>query len=369
MSYSGGGGGSGSGGGSGKQEYPSLGTPPSGSIRFNTDRSKLEIYNGETWWDIDATSPEEQTGGTRGVIMGGLADGEPAGHNVMQFITVSSTGDSADFGDLTRKKYASYGGISSRTRGIMPGGYFYNQPSGPGTYIDDMDGITISILGNAFDFGNLSQGNRAEPGSASNETRGIIFGGSAGPSPVVRTNNITYVTIASSSNSIDFGDMIGGLYQNPTGTASPTRLVMGTGEGSPANFSTLEYITISTLGNASNFGDATIAASYRTACGNAVRGLIAGGYSPNSDNIIELITIATQGDAVDFGDLTNVRGGTTSMASPVRGVFAGGRTPTEVNTIDYVQIPSAGNAIDFGDLLSTVSNACSVSNGHGGLAG
>ena len=48
-------------------------------------------------------------------------------------------------------------------------------------------------------------------------------------------------------------------------------------------------------------------------------------------------------------------------------VFSGGRTPTEVNTIDYVQIPSAGNAIDFGDLLSTVSNAASVSNGHGGL--
>jgi len=348
-------------------EYPSLGTPPAGSIRFNTDSSKMEIYNGEQWWNIDSTSPEEQTGGTRGVIMGGLSPSHPNGDETMQFITISSTGNSTDFGDLTREKYASYGGIASRTRGIMPGGYYY--PGSSGTYTDEMDAITISIQSNAFDFGNLSQGNRAEPGSASNETRGIIFGGSAGPSPVVRTNNITYVTIASSSNSIDFGDMIGGLYQNPTGTASPTRLVMGTGEGSPANFSTLEYITISTLGNASNFGDATIAASYRTACGNAVRGLIAGGYSPNSDNIIELITIATQGDAVDFGDLTNVRGGTTSMASPVRGVFAGGRTPTEVNTIDYVQIASAGNAIDFGNLLSTVSNACSVSNGHGGLAG
>ena len=39
-------------------EYPSLDTAPAGSIRFNTDSNKLEIYNGEQWWNIDATSPE-----------------------------------------------------------------------------------------------------------------------------------------------------------------------------------------------------------------------------------------------------------------------------------------------------------------------
>ena len=52
-------------------EYPSLETATSGSIRFNTDSSKLEIYNGNQWWVIDATSAEEQTGSTRGMHMGG----------------------------------------------------------------------------------------------------------------------------------------------------------------------------------------------------------------------------------------------------------------------------------------------------------
>ena len=47
-------------------EHPSIGTPPAGSIRFNTDSSKLELYNGDKWWNIDSTSPYEQTGGTRG---------------------------------------------------------------------------------------------------------------------------------------------------------------------------------------------------------------------------------------------------------------------------------------------------------------
>ena len=347
-------------------EYPSLDTAKAGAIRFNTDSSQMEIYDGNQWTGIQATSPELQTGGTRGVIMGGLSPSHPNGDNVMQFITISSTGNSADFADLTREKYASYGGIASRTRGIMPGGYYY--PGSSGTYTDEMDAITISIQSNAFDFGDLVQGNRAEPGSAANETRGIIFGGRSGPSPLVYTNTITYVQIATLGGGIDFGDMLAG-YQNPTGTASQTRLVMGTGEASPGSnaYNTLEYVTISTLGNSADFGDATITASYRNAAGNAVRGIIAGGYSPNSDNTIEFITIATLGNAKDFGDLLNPVGGMTNMASSTRVVFAGGRTPSEINNMDFVQIPSTGNAIDFGDLLSTVSNAASVSNGHGGL--
>ena len=43
-------------------ENPSLETATSGSIRFNTDSSKLEIYNGNQWWEIEATSPEFHTG-------------------------------------------------------------------------------------------------------------------------------------------------------------------------------------------------------------------------------------------------------------------------------------------------------------------
>ena len=80
-------------------ELPSLETASSGSIRFNTDSSKLEIYNGEAWWEIDATSPELQTGGTRGLWAGGE---EPGGKtNRIQFVNVDTTGNTSDFGDLT----------------------------------------------------------------------------------------------------------------------------------------------------------------------------------------------------------------------------------------------------------------------------
>ena len=65
-----------------------------GSIRFNTDSSKLEIYNGEAWFEIDSTSPEEQTGGTRGLVGSDYASPSPNDHmelgNHAEFLGVMS---------------------------------------------------------------------------------------------------------------------------------------------------------------------------------------------------------------------------------------------------------------------------------------
>ena len=52
-------------------EYPSLDTAKAGAIRFNTDSSQMEIYDGNQWTGILATSPELQTGGTRGIDSAG----------------------------------------------------------------------------------------------------------------------------------------------------------------------------------------------------------------------------------------------------------------------------------------------------------
>ena len=44
-----------------------------GATRFNSDSSQLEIYDGNQWTGILSTSPELQTGGTRGVCFKGNA--------------------------------------------------------------------------------------------------------------------------------------------------------------------------------------------------------------------------------------------------------------------------------------------------------
>ena len=52
-------------------EKPSLDTAKAGAMRFNTDSSQMEIYDGNQWTGILATSPELQTGGTRGIFGSG----------------------------------------------------------------------------------------------------------------------------------------------------------------------------------------------------------------------------------------------------------------------------------------------------------
>ena len=60
------------------------------------------------------------------------------------------------------------------------------------------------------------------------------------------------------------------------GTSNQTRAVFG-GGSSPARLNTLEYLTIATTGNASDFGDMTIARSdWDGACSDSHGGL--GGY-------------------------------------------------------------------------------------------
>ena len=97
-------------------EYPSLDKPKAGAFRFNTDSSQLEIYDGNQWTGVLATSPELQTGGTRGVYSAGY--GMPSGEvNSIEYINVNTTGNAQDFGDLTLARNMS-SAVSSRTRWV-----------------------------------------------------------------------------------------------------------------------------------------------------------------------------------------------------------------------------------------------------------
>jgi hypothetical protein len=71
----------------------------------------------------------------------------------------------------------------------------------------------------------------------------------------------------------------------------------------------MEYITISSTGNSIQFGDLTLAReSAANAVSNSVRGVFGSGYStPLYTNIIDYVTIASTGNAQDFGDMSNTK--------------------------------------------------------------
>ena len=179
--------------------------PQKGAIRFNTDSKHLEYYKGETigWSEVEAS--HNQLGGGTGSNIG-------KGH-----------------------------------RGLYGSGQ--KAPSA-GTYATEIDFLTISTLGNAQDFGDMTESIGTNSAQCASTTRGIIWGG------------------------------------YPAGT-------------------NIDYITIASKGNATSFGTSTIDLNYRNCTSDCVRGVSGGGQDgPGDRNTIEYITIATQGDAVDFGDLT-----------------------------------------------------------------
>ena len=94
------------------------------------------------------------------------------------------------------------------------------------------------------------------------------------------------------------------------------------------------------------------------------RGVFGGGYippSPIQKNTIDYITISTPGNATDFGDLTQTRGYLGATSDGSRGVFGGGRYPFYANTIDYIPISTPGNATDFGDLTEARNGLAATS--------
>ena len=106
------------------------------------------------------------------------------------------------------------------------------------------------------------------------------------------------------------------------------RGVFGTGYNNN-NTSNIDYVTIDTLGNATDFGDMSVARRAYGATSNKTRGLFFGGYSSSVSNIIDYITVATPSNATDFGDIAQdgtTTHGCTSVGNNTRGFIAGGET-------------------------------------------
>ena len=333
---------------------------PQGAIRLNTDSQKLEFYAQDQWWRM-ATDVPTLDGGARGIFAGGYTGGPATGYNIIEYVTISSIGNAIDFGDLQQAKLALAGTASSRTRGLFFGGYI----AGGGGNVDQIDYITISSTGNAADFGNLIGADRYA-NAGSNETRAVKMGGYSSGSPF--TNIMEYVTMASTGNTVDFGDLLTSSGTTLNTCTSPTISALG-GFTGPSN--TIEYITIHTLGNAQDFGDLTNATNQN--CGSNVSSSTRGVFfpgNPSSLTSIDYITMASKGNAVEYGDTDGMANGPGRMtcASTTRALAAGGGShPSYHNQIGYIQIATGGTAVDHSGLTQQRAYGCGLSNAHGGL--
>ena len=299
------------------------------------------------------TARTEERGRGRGLVAGGSS---PTNNNRIEFFTIQSQGNSAEFGDLAVA--GQNAGASSSTRALFGMG---GQAS-PGGKQNVIQFVEIATQGNAVDFGDRTI-TKNGPGGLSNQTRAVFAGGGA---PVPQSDVMDFCTIASIGNATDFGNMTSGN-KNPACTASSTRGIIVHG-GDPLT-NVIDFITIATAGNAQDFGDATVSAEGLVASSSPTRGIIGGGLvSPAQINNIMFITIATTGDATDFGDLTQARQEAGGISNSIRACFASGGVPSAYNTIDFVTIATRGDALDFGDTATSFGYRGGASDSHGGLS-
>jgi len=188
-----------------------------------------------------------------------------------------------------------------------------------------------------------------------------LYMGGATPSTI---NTIDYFTISTLGDAQDFGDLVE-VKQNGGGATSRVfGLLAGGWNGAAANM--IQKITFASTGNSVDTSVDTTAS--KNACGglsDGIRGLIAGGTTPAVNAVVDGIDIASSGINFDWGDLTVAKYYIQGCSSSTRGIFAGGVLASpypNTNAIDYVTIATAGSAADFGDLTGARGRGASLSN-------
>ena len=133
-----------------------------GAIRFNTDSSQMEMWDGYQWTGILSTSSELETGADTGIIGAVGADGSYV--NRVEKVNMSTTGNAIDYADLNYNT-AQNGVHGSRTHAVFAGG---SSPVSPYPRTNVIQKIEILTTGDALDFGDLT--------FAANHTAGLSNG-------------------------------------------------------------------------------------------------------------------------------------------------------------------------------------------------
>ena len=330
-----------------------------------TDFGTLQTYGGTYMAYQGSASPHNpavQPLDSLPSAIGLMASGN--GDSFIESVDITTLGNGVAFGDLSYvHSNGSFGGASSATRMCVAGG-------NSGGADNSIDLTTFATRGKGVDFGDLTVARQTVGNS--NSTRGLFAGGQ--PSSGY-TDVIDYITIASASNATDFGDLVEAL-MIPGVSGSPTRMLFSggrkaSGSGTGGYSNQIGYVTISSTGNTTDFGDLLETNGFGIATSSSTRSVHCGGYTGAAGlNRMQYMTIASTGDSTDFGDLLSQWSQGTCFSNSTRGVVGQGynwETGANQNVIQYFTIASTGDSIDFGDAINS-TNPTGQSNGHGGIA-
>ena len=327
-----------------------------GSEWHNTTSGQIFIcndntVNDNTWLGQKGTNVAR----TRGLFM--MGQYTASGNTVtIDVFTIDTPGNATDYGDMPSPALYACAGSDNGTlgRAVVFGG-------SDGTYMDTIHYTSIESTGTGAAFGTFSTGVYA-PAACSNATndRAVKCGGVS--QSWTMQNSIQYITVSTIGDATDLSDLsVSNFGMSGTSSGTNERGLIATGSGRTS----LDYFTINSTSNASDFGDIYNAA-YVGAFSNGTsdRACFAGG---GSNDEIEYVTMSSTGNGTDFGDLTAGADWTTATSSGSvgdRGLISLGQSGgSRVNTVEYVTISTPGNSTDFGDCTDVRAACAGASNG------
>ena len=238
---------------------------------------------------------------TRGINhRGGSSD------NTLEYVTIASEGNPIDFGDLTQARYLGARGNSS-TRGVFLSG------NGPGGYKNNIDYVEMGTLGNALDFGDMNTAVFLNNNSVNSTVRVYSLGGYNN----ANISKIEYVTISSKGDALEFDDLDRPNSTFP-GFANNVRGVYGGGNLRPTTSAQIYMFNTASQGKMIYFGELTQRRKEFAGSCSQTRGVFAGGQldpsGPTTVNVMDYVTIMSAGNATDFGDLSKTPRNFTSLS-------------------------------------------------------
>ena len=247
------------------------------------------------------------------------------------------------------------GDTASRPQSCPPGSLRFNTDS---AHLEYYRGDTIGWVEVEATNDELGGGTGSNTGLG---TRAIFFSGYITGSDF--TNTIDFVTISTLGNAQDFGDSIAtGFHQAGASSRIRGYMIGGQTPGASNGVANIDTITISSTGNATDYGDLTQATKFTRAVSNSTRAVANLGSigGTGQQNVLEYFNMDSTGSAVDYGDLTNLHYTGATTQSSTRGFFQGGQnspsSPYYSNVISAITTASLGTYEDWGDLLAQKSN-------------
>ena len=336
--------------------YTSSGTEPSspknGHLWWDSSKEKVMLYiNGEfKQVTLNGVYTSASNYGDRGFSFGDDGTVQP---ERIQYVDLTSAGNAADFGDLTVGG-AESSACSNGTTAFRMGGH-----NGSGTRQNVIESWTTSTLGNGSDFGDLTSACNYCHGDSDGIT-GICVLGDTGS----YVDTIDRFTMASAGNATDHGNLTYARAYGGSGASVATARMInlaGYGSGGTSGYhDDCDYITITTAGNAVDFGDLIEANHYCTGVGSGSgdRVLQLGGTANTGSggfrhDRIQYFDLSTLGNATDAGNLLTINGEVSAGMNTATHGFKGGGygASAVVNTIQRTDLATGGNATDWGDLL------------------